>query len=240
MIAPINLFLWKGGALYIGPLADNTEHRHHAAQICLALEGSFRLFRDGVWHETRFAAIPANEAHILDGGNTKLVIALLDGESPQGCLLNDGVAAPDIHALNLPTTCTEARKFVDALIAPLKPHAHEKDSRLMKALAYIDGLEMKHVTASTLADVAGLSESRFLHLWKEQIGLPLRRYLLWQRIIDTVEAVLAGHDLTAAAHLGGFSDQAHFSRTFRETYGLSPSDLFKNSRNVQVMTEHRA
>jgi len=240
MTDPIKLFLWKGGVLYIGPLADTSEHRHHAAQICLGLEGSFRLFRDGSWHTTDFATIPANEVHILDGGNKKLIVVLLDGESSQGCLINNGVTAPDILSLNLPSTCNEAREFVDGLIAPLNPHHHEKDPRLVKALAYIDELETKQVTASVLANVACLSESRFLHLWKNQIGLPLRRFLLWRRIIDTVEAVLAGNGLTAAAHLGGFSDSAHFSRTFRETYGLSPSNLFKNSRNVQVITEHLA
>ncbi|MCW9045216.1 MAG: helix-turn-helix domain-containing protein [Alphaproteobacteria bacterium] len=236
----IKLFIWEGVVLYIGPLADNSEHRHHAAQICMGLEGSFRLFRDGSWHETDFAALAANEPHILDGGNKMLAIALLDGESSQGCLATKEASAPDILLPNLPNTCDEARSFVDGMVAHLNPHVHEKDPRIVKALTHISGLETKQITAPALAKIACLSESRFLHLWKEQVGLPLRRFLLWRRIMDTVDSILRGNDLTSAAHLGGFSDSAHFSRTFRETFGLSPSEIFKNSRNVQVQMEHLA
>lgn len=238
MVDPAKLFIWEGGILYIGPLADTSEHRHHAAQICQGLEGPFRIFRDGSWQETRFAALAANEPHILDGKNNRLAVALLDGESSRGCLTTSELDQSNRLSSNLPNTCEEAREFVDRLAAHLNPHTHERDPRIRAALEYIAELETKQIAAPALAEVAGLSESRFLHLWKEQVGLPLRRFLLWRRIMDTVDAVLLGNDLTSAAHLGGFSDSAHFSRTFRETFGLSPSEMLKNSRNIQVRTEH--
>lgn len=238
MVDSVKLFMWEGGALYIGPLLDNSEHRHHAVQVCLGLDGSFRLFRNGEWSEERFAALAANESHCLDSKGHTVAIALLDGESASGCLSTQELKAPDLADLQLPSNCEEARRFTEALVAPTQIHAHQRDIRIARALAHISTLETKRVTAAELADVACLSESRFMHLWREEVGLPLRRFLLWRRVMDTISAIVQGSDLTEAAHLGGFSDSAHFSRTFRETFGLSPSKLLRNSRFVQVSIEH--
>jgi AraC family transcriptional regulator len=40
--------------------------------------------------------------------------------------------------------------------------------------------------------------------------------------------------LTTAAHEAGFADSAHLSRTFRDTFGLAPSRIFKRSQFIQV------
>ncbi|WP_418163411.1 hypothetical protein [Rhodococcus opacus] len=55
------------------------------------------------------------------------------------------------------------------------------------------------VTTTTLADRVGLSTSRLTHLFSEQVGLPLRRYVLWTRLMIAVTEVGAGRDLTTAA-----------------------------------------
>lgn len=230
------LFIWKGAALYVGPLKDVTEHRHHAAQVCFGLEGDFNLYENSKWQKTCFAALPSNSAHIVDSGDSRLVTALIDGDAERS--FNTSIATiPIIETMpRLPQTIEGARQFLEWLIMPSSTNFRENDPRIEKILTYIASLETKRIDAARLADYVSLSESRFLHLFKEQVGLPLRRFLLWGRIIDTIDAILAGESLTMAAHIGGFSDSAHFSRTFRETFGLAPSELFKNSRNVQVIT----
>ena len=65
------------------------------------------------------------------------------------------------------------------------------------------------------------------------MGIPLRRYLLWLRLIEGIKVALKGISLTAVAHEVGFSDSAHFSRSFKEMFGLTPSELFKNSQFIQ-------
>jgi len=70
-----------------------------------------------------------------------------------------------------------------------------------------------------------LSPSRLRHLFVEQTGLPFKTYLLWLRLVRALETYSSGSSLTEAAHLAGFSDSAHFSRTFRRTFGLPATTL---------------
>jgi AraC family transcriptional regulator len=72
-----------------------------------------------------------------------------------------------------------------------------------------------------------LSTSRFTHLFRQQTGLSLTRYLLWTRLLTAVAVIAQGANTTAAAHQAGFADLAHMSRTFRQTFGVMPSELQK-------------
>jgi len=63
----------------------------------------------------------------------------------------------------------------------------------------------------------------------------VQRYLLWQRLLIALASTARGVSLTEAAHGAGFADSAHMARTFREAFGLKPSEVFKNSRYVQVI-----
>lgn len=75
--------------------------------------------------------------------------------------------------------------------------------------------------ASEVAAQLALSESRFLHLFSEEMGIAWRPYLLWRRIICAIQAIVQGQSATQAAYLAGFSDSAHLSRTFRKNFGMS-------------------
>ena len=56
------------------------------------------------------------------------------------------------------------------------------------------------------------------------MGIAYRAFVKWRKLLATLESVSCGADLTQAAHEGGFADSAHFSRTFKDTFGLTPSD----------------
>ena len=81
------------------------------------------------------------------------------------------------------------------------------------------------MTAGHAAVIACLSESRFSHLFVEEIGLPFRTFVLWRRMMLAVNSVASGASLTSAAHEAGFADSAHFSRTFLRMFGVQASLL---------------
>ena len=105
--------------------------------------------------------------------------------------------------------------------------AHAHDPRIAHALQWLADHPGAEPDGATLAVQVHLSESRFTHLFRQQTGLPLSRYLLWTRLLDGVAAVAEGDSLTGAAHRAGFADLAHMSRTFRNTFGVVPSELQK-------------
>jgi AraC-like DNA-binding protein len=76
-----------------------------------------------------------------------------------------------------------------------------------------------------VAREAYLSPSRFRHLFVEQTGMGLRPYVLWRRLLKVWEVLMAGDSLSAAAHVAGFADSAHLTRTSRRMFGLPPSAI---------------
>jgi AraC-like DNA-binding protein len=78
-----------------------------------------------------------------------------------------------------------------------------------------------HWKARVVAQDMGLSEGRFLHLFKQQMHIAWRPYLLWRRLLCAVTAIQRGNSATEAAHIAGFSDSAHLSRTFRNNFGMT-------------------
>lgn len=90
----------------------------------------------------------------------------------------------------------------------------------------IEHIERSIDSVPRLPDAAaeiGISPTRLTHVFTREVGLPFRRFVLWTRIKRAVMEVQSGADLTKAAMAAGFTDAAHFSRTFRATFGLSPS-----------------
>jgi AraC-like DNA-binding protein len=111
-----------------------------------------------------------------------------------------------------------------------------KDNRIQDVIEFISNNISQKINSETLTEVACLSESRLLHLFKEEMGLPIRNYILWLRLQIVIELILDGNSLTTASYQAGFSDQAHMTRTFRNMIGVPPSLISKNSKFVQVST----
>jgi len=103
-------------------------------------------------------------------------------------------------------------------------------ARLLDKLNCCIGKECVKPQQWRAADIAlelNLSESRFLHLFKDTMQIPWRPYLLWRRLICAVQTLQLGKTATEAAYIAGFSDSAHLSRTFKKQFGLSLRDYQK-------------
>jgi AraC-like DNA-binding protein len=90
------------------------------------------------------------------------------------------------------------------------------------------------VSLGALARTAKLSRSRFMHVFTDSVGIPLRRYLLWRRLQRAVMGLIQGHPLVRTAMYAGFTDAAHMSRTFRRMFGMTPSSIRRSSQFVQA------
>jgi AraC-like DNA-binding protein len=79
------------------------------------------------------------------------------------------------------------------------------------------------VRSSELEAVTGLTRYDLARQFRLICGTSPYRYLLMRRL-DTAREQLARHGpLVEVAYDAGFADQAHFTRTFRAAFGLTPA-----------------
>ena len=96
---------------------------------------------------------------------------------------------------------------------------------------YIRSRLGQDIRLTELADVAGLSPHYFLQVFKNTFGTTPHRYLLQQRIEAAMQRLSRnGGSISEIGLELGFSDQSHFTRTFRRLTGTTPR-RFKVTRS---------
>ena len=250
------LIIWKDFKIFYGshPRTVN-EHSHPVIQLVFAVRGIFRSKNDsGDWVAKKGLLIAPNCPHECDASNISIISIQIDPESSLGeWILSNHLK--DRLTIDYPSkdiVSIDVNRFSDHLANEDWPAIREmietafgfrrttpllhKDKRIQDVVEFISKNIGQKINSETLAEVACLSESRLLHLFKEEMGLPIRNYILWLRLQIVIELILEGHSLTTASYQAGFSDQAHMTRTFCNMIGVPPSLISKNSKFVQVST----
>lgn len=249
----IRLYLWPHRLLLLGPGFDTGLHHHHAAQFCFGLEGPLRLrtHSDEPWAEHGGFYVPPDQPHEFAGAATPTAIIYIEAESTEFAALRGSLHANnDVVRLEVePTMLVKLRQLIvaggtieqaDAVclsLLGLKAAQAERavfDPRIAQCLSTIRARLDQPLRLAELARTLNVSESWLAHRFTDEVGVPIRRYVLWQRLWRAVELALKGATLTEAAHAAGLSDSAHLSRTFRETFGVAPSFLFEHRDQLAV------
>jgi AraC-like DNA-binding protein len=89
--------------------------------------------------------------------------------------------------------------------------------------------------AGPLAAELGLSESRFLRLFRDGTGTSYRRFRLWAQMHRAARALADGHNLTRAAAEGYFASPSHLSTAFHAMFGLTPSALLSEDLTIHCV-----
>ncbi|MEM1181414.1 MAG: AraC family transcriptional regulator, partial [Acidobacteriota bacterium] len=100
-----------------------------------------------------------------------------------------------------------------------------------RVLALVERRYSEDIAVDDLAGEAQLSPSHFSRLFKRSLGQSPHQFLMSYRVEKAGEALLGdpARPIVQVALDAGFSDQAHFSRTFKRLVGLTPS-AFRESR----------
>jgi len=92
------------------------------------------------------------------------------------------------------------------------------------ATAFIDQNSDRNLQVRDVAAAVRLSPSYFSHAFKESFGQAAKAYIIERRIARAKQLMLTTADSLAHIALAcGFSDQAHFCRTFGGLIGQTPS-----------------
>jgi AraC-like DNA-binding protein len=118
--------------------------------------------------------------------------------------------------------------------------ARALDPRVARSIAQIDTFSGEPVTAASCAASAGLSASRFLHLFKQQTGISFRAFRAWKRARHLLHFANQNINLAHLAQDIGYPDSTHFSHSIRRFYGLKPRAIFSGSRDLAIYRSGRA
>lgn len=97
------------------------------------------------------------------------------------------------------------------------------DARVQVALEAISRDPAGRYTVAALARMAGLSPSRFAHLFRGETGLPVLETVLRARMKEAEKLLkLTQSPISEIAYRLGFASPQHFSSQFARRYGMSP------------------
>lgn len=107
--------------------------------------------------------------------------------------------------------------------------------RLNTVLQYIGNNYSEPVTIPQLAKMMHVSEGRFGHLFKENVGKSPLNYINEVRLKKTVHLLQQGRfNVSEAALEAGFCDINHFGRQFKKYYGCTPTEFIKKQQNCMI------
>lgn len=213
--------------LYRGAAGDNTLHRHASVQICQSDTPLSMVDASGNTIRGRALLIRPDVPHQLLPAAT-LTLLLIEPQSALGQAWlrqaddADICQLPESKYLDLSLSLPELNS---QLHQATKVSAAQLDPRLVRALDYLHGQPLNGAVARA-AEHADISVSRLRTLATQQLGVPLSKWVLWQAIRHSAKSALS-MSLAEAALAGGFADQAHFTRSARKLFGLTPTELLR-------------
>ena len=242
-------FLWRGGAFHLHSVQDapiqHDLHAHFAMQLMVGWHETVSL-RSGHDEPGRFAPgwlIGSGQRHLVECRGATAVI-LIDPLSQIGQRLRarlHGMGQAPLSEAECEIVLTEfergqqwnwdvqnVRTAVGQILDLLAPTVSAADPIDPRVRSAVESLRLESDESISLADLAagaGVSESRFAHLFRRDVGLPMRQYRLALRMEEAFTRIALGLSLTAAAHAAGFSDSAQFCRICRRMFGSAPSGL---------------
>lgn len=243
------IFKSVNSLLIIGDEIQASSHSHHALQVSIALDTPFKLVCTGQNGLYEGVIIGPDIKHSLSGLQGRQALLLLDPElsSVKGIInqLKQGCGFFEISTDTLKSLRSIIEKIlnnhelntqpIERLLALLTDvHVPQlSEPRVEKVIQYIAQAPLKQASIDELAKLVNLSSSRLAHLFKQEVGIPIRRYLLWHRLLAASVVASSGTSLTQAAHEAGFTDSSHFTRTFKSMFGIHPSAIIKHSQLLQ-------
>ena len=101
---------------------------------------------------------------------------------------------------------------------------------MQRILNLIEDTLDAEITPAELAEKSGYSLWHFLHLFQQEVGMPLCRYRTRRRLAHAIWHVSGGMGITDAALRWGFGSHSGFFRAFRREYGMSPTAWLRTHR----------
>ena len=119
--------------------------------------------------------------------------------------------------------------------APAIPPDTEKrfNPRMETVRLYLEEHHTEPIALEQLCTISNLRKANLCRQFKKYTGLSTGDYLKQRRLAAALQKLRTTDDkILTICHECGFSDIAHFNRTFRTAIGQSPSEYRKSCRHI--------
>lgn len=249
------LYVWDDRFIYAAPSMGAHRTRRYSVTLLVSINGKPFWLHDakGAAQKVQAVLIAPNVERSIEVTDSGYLSLNLDPDSldyhalkhqlgEQPWLLIDyalfAAAIPRVHQM-MAAQLSPAEAFVlstdlVAAVTSYRPANLMIDLRVLHVARLLRSQLPLTPPVDALAASVGLSPSRLQHLFTEQMSIPMKSFVLWARMRRGLLLLQSSVPLTEVAHGLGFSDQAHFSRTFQGFFGVTPSSISRSS-SVQVL-----
>ncbi|WP_411683112.1 helix-turn-helix domain-containing protein [Clostridium thailandense] len=141
-----------------------------------------------------------------------------------------------VFSTSIEDKCCEFIHSVDHLKAELSNKYMIKNSMVIQALDFIHIHYMEDITVNLISSSLNISNSYLSQIFKNEIGISIIKYIIIYRIEKAKEFFSSSDELIySIAEKVGFSDEKHFSKTFKKITGLTPMQYKKQNTKVKYV-----
>lgn len=234
------------GGLFIGKDISSDFHKHYAISLIISFGRAFKIFTAGnKQNEYRAALIQKNVDFRLETseGEHVAIIHIVPHSDAGIRLINNKQLVKSVDYLKLDHALSQIKAWFNSeindsksvenilesisLVVGTSNNENTIDKRILNAINLIMTANDDKLPVGKIAKEINLSVSQFNRLLKKETGLTFRRFVLHSKLIKSISAIHRDNNLTEASFIGGFSDQPHLTRTFKENFGIKPSKILK-------------
>ncbi len=250
------LYVWNGICMFWGTSFHTDPHLHNTLQLVFDIDKQFKLKdADKDWTVFSAAIIKDRHLHQLDSCGSIQLFIYLDKDSSYAKSLTEkylsdrNMASLEQSAIRKLSTgffkklliqsdCNALIQGCQTIFEELigSTEAVTPDERITKAVAFISNASSRQFKVAEVAEHVCLSESRLRHLFKEQVGQPIQNFIMWMKVVDSLNMILQGKQLGQSAIDAGFWDGSHMNRSYKELIGLPPGQVKAFEKELRIVS----
>ena len=109
-----------------------------------------------------------------------------------------------------------------------------RDFYIKEALNYIEQNFQNDISVENIASFCGLNRTYFGRIFKETVGKSPQQFLLSYRMAKAAELLkLTQLSISDIGNAVGYPNQLHFSRAFKNVYGVSPREWRNKNQMIR-------